>query len=654
VGRRRARPARAGRLRARRPAVIQRATVREPERPLAARRAIVPATAHVPDPAADAEARLRATLDEVTRLDAEIEALSDALADFSRRWERALGEAFADLGAAERLVRRLQALEDGLAALAERLRAGPTGGVPERRPRRRRARGRDAPHEAEPGRDEADLPGDEAATLETPPPEVLPAEIVLKRLYRRLARLLHPDFAQGDAERARLGELMARVNAAYAKEDLTALEVMAERVGAGVPPGELSEEERRAHLERRTATLARIAASLTRERDRLVRSDTHRLREESRRREGEGKDFVAESRAEIALEAEAAYADARARLPKLSKVARDVARARSIAMKQIEKRGPTGARRAFDPLQEAELVRLGASRLERQRATPAARELARTLEAQVSAAPWEVALTLLAFFAEDAGGRAPEPLRSPEGWSVRWDRLRDAWPASQDLPRTLARLPRWLAVGARSQGDEVIAGPQLVDGALLAGVRIALERASVARLASNVLAALGPDVACEGCGAHGPGVHLHRTRGLDELHGVVCGSCGAVARSYWRYGEPDGLEALAPHALRLGLVAEATAQLAGTAIGFQMLPAERERLTAAQLRRRFAELYLAAYEVELPADAVALAASGDELAPAARVSAGTRLRFTVRDAAGVTAEELLELLRARIERRFKP
>lgn len=323
-------------------------------------------------------------------------------------------------------------------------------------------------------------------------------------------------------------------------------------------------------------------------------------------------------------------------------------------MKQIEKRGPTGARRAFDPLQEAELVRLGASRLDRQRATAAARELARTLETQASTAPWEVALTLLAFFAEDAGGRAPEPLRSPEGWSVRWDRLRDAWPAAQDLPRTLARLPRWLAVGARAQGDEVVAGPQLAGGELLAGVQIALERASVARIARDVLAALGPDVACEACGAHAAGVHLHRTRGLDELHGVMCPACGAVARSYWRYGEPDGLEALAPHALRLGLVAEATAQLAGTAIGFQMLPAERERLTAAKLRRRFAELYLEPYEVDLAGDSVGLAVGREELAPAARIAPADRLRFTVREGAGVTVEELLELLRARIERRFKP
>ncbi len=621
---------------------------------LASRRAIVLAGGPVADPTAAAEATLRATLDEVTRLDAEIEELSDGLADFSRRWERAVAEAFADLGLAERLVRGLQALEGGLAELAERLRSG--AAPPRRRAaasRRRRAQTA-APEGAGEEPSAAPPPGAERAPVEEEsPPEVLPAEVALKRLYRRLARLLHPDLAQGDGERARLGDLMSRVNAAYAKGDLTALEVMAEKVGAGEPPGELGAEERRAHLERRTATLARIAASLARERARLVRSDTHRLREEALRAEAAGEDFLARSRAEIAEEAEAAYADARARLARVTKVARDVARARSTAMKELERRGPTGARRAFDPLQEADLVRLGADRLARSRAIAEARELARTLEERADAAPAEVALTLLAFFAEDAGGRPPDALLSPEGWSLRWDRLRAAWPGVPDLPRALARLPRWLAVGARAQGSGVVAGVQLADAALAAGVRIALERVSVARLARTVLSALGPDGACEGCGAAGAGLHLHRTRGLDELHGVVCPGCGAILRSYWRYGEADGLEALAPHALRLGLVAEATAQLAGTAIGFQMLPEERERLTAAQLRRRFADLYLAPNEVDLPATAVGLAAGRDELAPGARLAPSDKLSLTIAAGAGLGAEELLELLRARIERRFR-
>ena len=87
-------------------------------------RAIVPAGAAAPDPLAGAEARLRETVDEVTRLDAELEALSEALADFSRGWERAVGDVFGELAAAERLVGRLQRLEDGLAELAGRLRAG--------------------------------------------------------------------------------------------------------------------------------------------------------------------------------------------------------------------------------------------------------------------------------------------------------------------------------------------------------------------------------------------------------------------------------------------------------------------------------------------------------------------------------------------------
>ena len=85
-------------------------------------------------------------------------------------------------------------------------------------------------------------------------------------------------------------------------------------------------------------------------------------------------------------------------------------------------------------------------------------------------------------------------------------------------------------------------------------------------------------------------IHLLRTRGLDELNGLVCPRCGAVLRSYWRYGEAEGLEALAPHALRLGLVAEQAVSLAGTTVGFQMLPAELERLTADRLRRRFASI----------------------------------------------------------------
>jgi hypothetical protein len=484
-------------------------------------------------------------------------------------------------------------------------------------------------------------------------PEVLSAEVALKRLYRRLARLLHPDLAgDGDVHGGRRGDLMARLNAAYARGDLTALEVMAEKLGAGEPLGELTPEERLAHLERRTATLARIGASLARERDRLLRTDTARLRDEALRAAEEGRDHLAETAAAAGEEAEGAYADALHRLSRVWTAARDLSRARATAMTKIERRGPTGARRAFDPLEETEIVRMGAARLERQRATPAARELARALEARAIDAPLEVAIALLAFFAEESGSRPPAALASAEGWSACWTRLRAAWPAAPELARMLARLPRYLVVGARTQGDEVVAGVQLADAALVAGVRIALERASVAAIAREVLGALGPEEACAACGRVGPALHLLRTRGLDERHGLACAGCGAILRSYWRYGEVDGLEALSPHALRLGLVAEATAQLAGTSIGFQLLPAEREALTAEQLRRRLVELYLAPYGVELPPAALGVARGRAPLAPSARIGTAGKLRFTVEGEAG--ADELLELLRARIERRFRP
>jgi hypothetical protein len=300
-------------------------------------------------------------------------------------------------------------------------------------------------------------------------------------------------------------------------------------------------------------------------------------------------------------------------------------------------------------------VRMGAARLERQRATPAARELARRLEDAAEAVPEEAALTLLAFFAEEAGGRAPDAIARPEGWSATWERLRATLPDAPELPRLLARLPRHLVLGARAHGEEIVAGVQLAERELVAGVRIALERERVAGLAREVLAALGPEEPCAGCGARGPARHLLRTRGLDERHGVACAGCGAILRSYWRYGESDGLEALAPHALRLGLVAEATVQLAGTAVGFQMLPAERERLTAGGLLRRFADLYLAPYEVALPPEVTSIsAARGGRLPAAASLPPRARLHLAVEPSAAMTAEALLDLLRHRIERRFRP
>lgn len=641
------------------------------ERALTTRRGLSAAGPRDGDPVAAAQARLDAALAEVTALDAEVEALSAALAAFAQELERRLAAPDAEARRAARLVRRLQALADGLARELARLREGAAGpGSRSRSSSRSKAKAKarsgsrstsgsgSALGDGDVDDDEAEGEPEPGPTDGGPEPAELPSleqrAAELKRLYRRLARLLHPDLAPDDAERSRLSGLMARANAAYEADDLAQLELMAERLGAGAPPGELTEAERLAHLGRRAEQLARVAASLQRERERLARSETARLRAEAARRSEAGGDYFTESAAELAEEGAAARADALARLDAVARAARELTSARRKTMDELERRGAGRVRRAFDPLAESGLVRRSVARLERARATVEARALARWLEGAAEAAPWEAGLTLLAFALEAGAGRPPPAVASAAGLAERWERLRSAWPGAPDLAGALARLPRHLTLGARLGGDEVVAGLQLAEGSLTAGVRIALERDAVAARAREVLAVLGPAVRCGPCRQEVLGLHLLRTSGLDERHGIACPRCGEVLRSYWRFGEAEGLEALWPLARSLGLVAEQTARLGAVTLGFGMRPAELEGLTAGGLVERFQALYLEPYLVALPPSAVRVAGPGGPLEPRARVAAAGRVALRLTAEAGTTADGLVELLRARIERRFRP
>jgi hypothetical protein len=637
------------------------------ERHLEHRRAIVPAGRPDGDPDAEARARLAALLEEVGALDAEVEALSAELARFAAEVERRLGPPDADLARGAALVRRLRALAEGLeqerARVAARGRARPRAVRSAGTARRRRADAPPAPgpdwwSEEPPGRE---FPGSVAAEppVEVPSAERLAAE--LKQLYRRLARLLHPDLARTDEERRRLGDLMARVNAAWAAQDRTALELMAEKVGAGEPPGELTAEERLAHLGRRVEQLERVRASLRRERDRLSRTETARLWRERQARQAAGRDFLEEEVAALVAEAAAARADALARLDAAARAAQVLGRERRSAMtEEARKQGGAMARRPFDPLAESPLVRRSAARLDLERAGAPARALARWLEEAATGAPWEAGLTLLAYLLEASGDRPPPAVAAAAGLADRWEVMRAGWPGSPGLAEALARPPRHVVVGARLGRDEVVAGPQLAEAGLAAGVRLALEHGAVAALARSVLGALGPEERCRRCRRPVLALHLLRTRGLDERQGLVCPRCGGVLRSYWRYGEAEGLEALAPLSLALGLVAEQAVALDGATLGFQLLPAQREALTAGGLLERFAELYLEPYQVPVEREALRLVAGGrggsrpKPLPAGAPLAALGGLALRLAPGAGLAEEGLLELLRTRIERRFRP
>ena len=92
----------------------------ENQRAIVARRSMARAAPDRPDPVAAAERRLAEALAEVTRLDLEVESLSLSLGEFGRHYEARLGAVFAELDLGERLVRRLQSLEDEAGRAARR------------------------------------------------------------------------------------------------------------------------------------------------------------------------------------------------------------------------------------------------------------------------------------------------------------------------------------------------------------------------------------------------------------------------------------------------------------------------------------------------------------------------------------------------------
>ncbi len=84
------------------------------------------------------------------------------------------------------------------------------------------------------------------------PPADITAE--LKQAYRRATRLIHPDRATNETERIRRTELMARVNRAYERGDLKAIERLISEFGQD--PESIAGEDTAARL---VKTIRRIA-----------------------------------------------------------------------------------------------------------------------------------------------------------------------------------------------------------------------------------------------------------------------------------------------------------------------------------------------------------------------------------------------------------
>lgn len=88
-----------------------------------------------------------------------------------------------------------------------------------------------AQSEAESAEQRAQQSAEEAGIIDKqppPPPEITPE---LKQAFRQAAKIMHPDRATSDSERARRTAIMAQVNVAYAKGDKAAIEKLITEFG---------------------------------------------------------------------------------------------------------------------------------------------------------------------------------------------------------------------------------------------------------------------------------------------------------------------------------------------------------------------------------------------------------------------------------------
>ena len=128
----------------------------------------------------------------------------------------------------------------------------------------------------------------------------------LKRLYRELAKLVHPDYATDAADRARRTPYMQRANEAYQSEDEAALaRIMLEwQSGATAVTEQLSTEgalvKVKANIEHRTTRLTEIEGELVA----LRESDLQKLMAQVNAAEAQGHDPLADLRLVTELDIE--------------------------------------------------------------------------------------------------------------------------------------------------------------------------------------------------------------------------------------------------------------------------------------------------------------------------------------------------------------
>ncbi len=209
----------------------------------------------------------------------------------------------------------------------------------------------------------------------------------LKAVYRTLVRRCHPDLAQSEEDRVRLGALMARINGLYAERDLRRLERLIEQTrDVDLDVGEKSALERIAEIEARVAWLAVLRDNLCVDRDALGRCATGELLRQVEAARREGRDLLEELRRDLEREARLERREIRAAVRLLEEAVHRYNK--QNALSTVRPASSAGAlERVFDPYDDKRFVRLGLEHLATLRLGPDALREAEWMTGLAESAP---------------------------------------------------------------------------------------------------------------------------------------------------------------------------------------------------------------------------------------------------------------------------
>jgi chromosome segregation ATPase len=150
-----------------------------------------------------------------------------------------------------------------------------------------------------------------------PPPKEEPNEVTkeeLKALFRKLAKLYHPDLVTEIYEKKRRAGVMTKINQAYAAGDVATLQSFLEPSGTTEPPRRKSRMETIHELQEELQRLDQVVRNLQNELNRLINSDTVQLMLDVSIAQREGRDLLGEMAEQLTVKVERLEAEYRALL----------------------------------------------------------------------------------------------------------------------------------------------------------------------------------------------------------------------------------------------------------------------------------------------------------------------------------------------------